>query len=219
MIDRLLRFPKDWLLIPLARRWPHAISPNAVTLAGCAAGLAAAVAAWQRLYPLALCLWLLNRTLDGLDGLLARIQGRQSDLGGYLDMVLDVVVYAAVPVGLALGLASADVYLWLALMLGSFYINAASWMYLSALLEKRARGARERGEKTSVTMPAGLIEGAETIVFYTLFLLLPGELVLLFSLMTLLVLFTAAQRLVWAVFLLGGSHTTPPPNPLPEARR
>jgi phosphatidylglycerophosphate synthase len=199
MIDRLLRLPKDRLLTPLARCWPQGISPTAVTLAGCAAGLGAAVAAGQRLFVLALVLWLLNRTLDGLDGVLARIQGRQSDLGGYLDMLLDVVVYAAIPIGLALAMDSVNVWLWLAVMLATFYINAASWMYLSALLEKRNQGARERGEKTSVTMPPGLIEGAETLVGYTLFLVLPEQVGLLFGLMALLVLFTAAQRLVWAV--------------------
>jgi hypothetical protein len=47
-------------------------------------------------------------------------------------------------------------------------------------------------------MPSGLIEGAETIIFYTLFLLLPGALVPLFWLMAALVLLTAGQRMVWA---------------------
>lgn len=199
MIDRFLRSAKDSILTPLARGPFRAVSPTAVTLAAFAVGLATAALAWQRFYFLSLALWLLNRALDGLDGVLARLLDRQSDLGGYLDMVLDVVVYAVVPIGLALGVASLDVYLALAVMLGSFYINAASWMYLSALLEKRSQGARERGEQTTVTMPGGLIEGTETILFYTLFLLFPGELVALFSLMALLVLVTAAQRLAWAV--------------------
>jgi hypothetical protein len=73
-------------------------------------------------------------------------------------------------------------------------------MYLAAMLEKRNAGAASRGETTSVTMPAGLIEGAETIVFYTLFLLFPNALVLLFSLMATLVLVTASQRVGWALW-------------------
>lgn len=216
MIDALLRRPKDRILTPLARGPLRVISPLAVTLLAFAVGLATAVLAWQQFYLLALGLWLLNRTLDGLDGTLARLQGRQSDLGGYLDMVLDVVVYAAVPMGLALGVASADVYLCLALMLGSYYINISSWMYLAALLEKRRQGALHRGEQTSVTMPGGLIEGAETILGYALFLLLPGQLVLLFSLMALLVLLTAVQRLVWAVRHLKSASSSPtnPDQPL-----
>jgi hypothetical protein len=59
-------------------------------------------------------------------------------------------------------------------LLGSFFVNAASWMYLSAVLERRGAGAAARGERTTVTMPPGLIAGAETVVLYTLFLVFPG---------------------------------------------
>jgi hypothetical protein len=72
-------------------------------------------------------------------------------------------------------------------------------MYLAALFEKRSTGAAAGGELTAVTMPAGLIEGAETVVFFTLFLLFPGAIVPLFSLMAALVLFTAGQRVAWAI--------------------
>ena len=84
-------------------------------------------------------------------------------------------------------------------LIGSFYVNAASWMYLSALLERRGAGARARGELTSVTMPEGLVGGTETIVFYTLFFLWPKHLVVLFLLMTALVVVTVVQRLLWAM--------------------
>jgi hypothetical protein len=47
-------------------------------------------------------------------------------------------------------------------------------------------------------MPAGLIGGTETIIFYSLFLLWPLYLVPLYLLMAGLVLVTVGQRLVWA---------------------
>jgi phosphatidylglycerophosphate synthase len=140
----------------------------------------------------------MGRILDGLDGTLARITGQQSDLGAYLDIVLDHVVYVAVPLGLALAAGTPAASMALALLLASFYINGASWMYLAALLEKRSAGAAARGELTTVTMPSGLVEGAETVVLYSLFLLMPGALVPLFWLMAGLVLLTAGQRVVWA---------------------
>jgi phosphatidylglycerophosphate synthase len=161
-------------------------------------GVVAAVAAWQQAYVVALALWALNRVLDGLDGTVARMHGKQSDLGGYLDIVLDITVYALIPLALAFGINSADVYMSLAFLLGTFYVNGASWMYLAALLEKRRHGAAMQGELTTVTMPGGLIEGTETIIFYTLFLLLPVYLPALFTIMGVLVIFTAGQRLVWA---------------------
>jgi phosphatidylglycerophosphate synthase len=199
MIDKVLRYPKERVLEPIALRLLRSVHPNAITVVACAVGIAAAVAVWQQAYVPALLLWLLNRLLDGLDGAVARLTNKQSDFGGYLDIVLDTVVYAAIPVGLALGVGVTAGYLALAFLLASFYINGASWMYLAALLEKRNSGAAARGEMTTVTMPGGLIEGAETILFYTLFLLLPNMLVPLFIAMGALVLVTAAQRVVWAV--------------------
>ncbi len=198
MIDKLLRLPKELLLAPLVRGPLRAIHPTSVTVMAAVVGVAAAGAAWRSAFVLAIGLWAVNRVLDGLDGTLARITGRQSDLGAYLDIVLDHVVYVAVPLGLALALDTSVGYLALALMLSSFYINAASWMYLAALLEKRNAGAAARGELTTVTMPSGLVEGAETIVIFTLFLLFPGAIVPLFWLMAALVLLTAGQRVVWA---------------------
>ena len=59
-------------------------------------------------------------------------------------------------------------------------------------------GARARGEVTSVTMPPGLIGGAETIVFYAAFLAWPAQMAGLLTLMALLVVMGVGQRLWWA---------------------
>ncbi len=199
MIDKALREPKESLLTPLIRGPIRRIHPTAVTVLAAVVGVAAAGAAWQSAYLLALGLWVVNRVFDGLDGTLARITNQQSDLGAYLDIVLDHVVYVVVPFGLALAAGTSVAYLALAALLASFYINAASWMYLSALLEKRNAGAVARGELTTVTMPSGLVEGTETVVFYTMFLIVPSALVPLFGLMAALVVFTAGQRVTWAI--------------------
>ena len=197
MLDHTLRVYKDDLLRPLVSHLGH-ISPNAITVLALVVGLAAASAAALQWYWVALGLWLLNRVLDGLDGMVARTHARQSDFGGYLDIVLDFVVYAAVPIGLYLGNPSGTNALALILLLSSFYVNAASWMYLSAILEKRAVGAGVRGELTTVTMPNGLVGGAETILFYSVFLVWPGGLPWLFGVMTTMVLVGVGQRLWWA---------------------
>ncbi len=60
-----------------------------------------------------------------------------------------------------------------------------------------------RGELTTVAMPATVIGGAETILFYCLFLLWPGALSWLFTLMALLVLVGVGVRLHWARRHLG----------------
>ena len=198
MFDVLLRVLKDRLLEPLARLLGPRVAPNAVTVLALLVGLAAGAAAWRRAYGIALALWALNRLLDGLDGTLARVHGRQTDFGGYLDILLDFAVYTAVPTGLALGRPTLPVLAAGLALLGSFFVNAASWMYLSAVLERRGAGAAARGERTTVTMPPGLIAGAETVVLYTLFLVFPGRLAELFGVMAALVYATVGQRLVWA---------------------
>ncbi len=196
MLDQYARLPKKYLYEPISRRWK--VSPNVVSAAGFAAGMTSAALAAVGLYPAAFALWGLNRLLDGLDGEIARAQNSQSDFGGYLDIVLDFIVYTAIPIGLVFSQPSPTLWLLLALLLGSFFVNAASLMYLAAILEKRDRGAAFNKEKTSVTMPPGLIEGAETVIFYSLFLLYPGRLETLFGLMAFLVSANIIWRLQWA---------------------
>lgn len=198
MVDKVLRVPKEEVLRPIARSAFAAIHPTTLTLIAFGVGLAAAVALWQGAHVLGLGLWLLNRLLDGLDGTVARTYNKQSDLGGYIDILCDHAIYAALPVALALGVAIPSGYLAVTLLMSSFYINGASWMFLAALLEKHNRGAAIHGDLTTITMPGGLIEGTETILFYCLFILFPAALVPLFLAMAILVLITAAQRLVWA---------------------
>lgn len=197
MLDHRLRVYKDVVLQPLATHMEN-IPPNLITLLAALVGLAAAGAATIPAYGLALGLWLANRVLDGLDGMVARQCQRQSDFGGYLDIVLDFVVYAALPIALYFGAPSNSNGVGVILLLSSFYVNSASWLYLSAILEKRQVGADERGELTTITMPPGLIGGTETILFYVAFLIWPDQLFWLFVAMGALVMVSVAQRLWWA---------------------
>jgi len=198
MFDDVLRRPKEIIMQPLAKAF-KGVSPTTITVAACLVGVASGAAAASQQYGLALGLWGANRLLDGLDGTMARVNSQQSDLGGYLDLVLDMVVYAAIPLGLTLGSDLPGVTLALAVLLASFYINSATWMVLSSLLEKRCQGAKAKGELTTVTIPRGLIEGLETFLFYSLFMIFPQWLTVLFSLMAGLVILTSIQRVAWAV--------------------
>jgi phosphatidylglycerophosphate synthase len=198
MFDDVLRALKDRLLAPVARQLGPGLHPNVVSVVAFLVGAGAAVLAARRVYDAALALWALNRVLDGLDGTLARIHARQSDLGGYLDILLDFAVYALMPLALVVGAPTRENAIAGLYLVGTFFVNAASWMYLAAILERRAQGAAARGELTTVTMPPGLIAGAETVVFYSLFLLFPQHLAPLFTVMGSLVLVNVVQRFVWA---------------------
>lgn len=196
MFDKRMRRVKDTAFLPLAGSL-QTIPPWYFSLMGLLVGVAAAIALWQQAYVLGFLLWFLNRVFDGLDGVVARVNQSQSDLGGYLDIVIDFVVYAAIPVGLALGRGTTAVLFSLIFLLCAYYVNAASWMYLAAILEKRQLAHSHR--LTTISMPAGIIGGTETIIFYTAFIFFPAYLIWLFGLMGLLILVTIGQRLHWAV--------------------
>ncbi|MBE0681565.1 MAG: CDP-alcohol phosphatidyltransferase family protein [Anaerolineales bacterium] len=199
MFDTPLRKVKDQVGAPLARRLSR-VSPITISLIGLIVALLAAWSAYRQIYFAAFALWILNRVLDGLDGLLARIHNKQSDFGGYVDILTDFVAYAALPIGLVVGSPSSERYLALAFMLASFYVNTASWMYLAAILEKRAQHGDDT--QTSIVMPAGLIGGFETIIAFGVFTLFPAYLTILYIIFTVLVFITIFQRLIWAKRIL-----------------
>ncbi|WKZ35185.1 MAG: CDP-alcohol phosphatidyltransferase family protein [Anaerolineales bacterium] len=199
MFDTPLRKVKDRVGAPLARRLSR-VPPIVISLVALVVALLAAWSAYRQLYPAAFALWILNRALDGLDGLIARMHNKQSDFGGYVDILTDFVAYAALPIGLVAGSPSSERYLALAFMLASFYINTASWMYLAAILEKRAMHGDDT--QTTIVMPAGLIGGFETIIAFGVFTLFPAYLTTLYSIFAILVFITIAQRLIWAKRIL-----------------
>lgn len=199
MLDQRLRRTKERVLGPVGAALAPHVPPLALTLGGLLLTLAAAGLAAAEVWLGALVLWLLGRLLDGLDGVVARRRGSAGDLGGMLDLVADTVGYAAVPLGVAAGLDQRSAWVAVAVLLATFYVNAVTWTYLAALLEKRAAGAGATGELTSTTMPAGLVEGTETIVLFALLLAAPGLAVATMWAMAAAVLVTAGQRVVWAV--------------------
>ena len=214
MVDGFGRRVKDALLDPVLRLIPAGVHPNSVSLVSLLPGLAAACFAGLGMWLWALLAFALNRILDGLDGLIARGRDLQSDFGGYMDIMIDFVVYAAIPIGVWIGVEAPLLdasesgvtpllsntlpgAVPLVVLLAIFYVNAASWMYLSAVLEKRKRAVRTESS-TTVVMPSGLVEGTETVLFYVLFLLLPSYYPALFFLMAAATAVGVVQRIVWA---------------------
>jgi len=198
MLDTLTRPLKEKLLLPFARGLGNVLSPNGISLISFILGLASAWFIWKGNLKTALIFWALNRITDGLDGTVARLTSRQSDFGGYLDIMLDFFIYALIPLAFVWSDPTQAKWQSLNVMLSLFYVNSASWMYLSALLEKRKAGAKESGESTSVTMPSGIVEGTETIIIFTLLFLRPQNLVLLFYIMSASLFPGIILRLFWA---------------------
>jgi phosphatidylglycerophosphate synthase len=167
-LRRLIDPPLERLAGPLVAR---GLSANAVTLIGFALGLGAMAAIALQAYLLGLGLLLANRLCDGLDGALARRLGL-SDLGGFLDIVLDFIVYSGVPLAFAVadparnGLAAA-------FLIFSFVGTGTSFLAFAIMAAKRGLATELRGRK-SLYYLGGLTEGTETIAAIVLACLLPG---------------------------------------------
>lgn len=124
MMDRALCELKEIMFAPVAERFGGAVRPTTITLIGFVVGIGSSVSAWQGMLGLGLLLWWVNRLLDGLDGVIARTHYKQSDFGGYLDILTDFVIYATVPIGLVLSMPSVELLTTLAFLLSTFYVNA-----------------------------------------------------------------------------------------------
>jgi phosphatidylglycerophosphate synthase len=167
-LRRLIDPPLERLARPLAAR---GLSANATTLIGFALGLAAMAAIALGSYLPGLALLLLNRLCDGLDGAIARRRGL-SDLGGFLDILLDFIVYAGIPVAFALADPAANA-LPAAFLILSFVGTGTAFLAFAAMAAKRGLSTDLRGKK-SLYYLGGLTEGTETILVFVLACLLPG---------------------------------------------
>jgi phosphatidylglycerophosphate synthase len=167
-LRRLIDPPLERLAGPLAAR---GLSANAVTLIGFALGLCAMAAIALQLYLLGLGLLLVNRLCDGLDGALARRRGL-SDLGGFLDIVLDFIVYSGVPFAFALADPARN-GLPAAFLIFSFVGTGTSFLAFAIMAAKRGLATDLRGRK-SLYYLGGLTEGTETLLAFVLACLLPG---------------------------------------------
>ena len=182
-------------LLALYRRW--GLTPNQVTGLGfgIALGASAAVAAGRPLW--ALALWWCSRLADGTDGIHARATGQESDFGGYLDIVLDMAAYGAMVLGFAVAFPE-----WMtqwALMLFFYILCIASALALGMQEAKRALPPRDdRG----LRLGAGLAEGGETGIAYSVFLLAPGWLPWTTWLWVAVLAFTVVARTLLARRLL-----------------
>ncbi len=199
MLDAPLRRRLDpWLDLLGGQLARLGLGADTLTLLAFAAGLGGIGLIALRHYGWGLALFLLGRLLDGLDGAVARARGI-TDRGGFLDIVLDFLVYA----GMAFAFALADPErnaLASAFLLFAFMGTGSSFLAFAIMAAKRGLETRERGLK-SLYYLGGLTEGTETILFFTLACLFPGAFVPLAVGFALMCWITTAARILmgWRV--------------------
>ena len=154
-------------------RWlvSRGVSADTVTLTGFALGLVgAALIALGR--PAAGLLWLLaSRLADGLDGAVAR-STRPTDRGAFLDITLDFIFYASVPLAFALADPVANA-LAAAVLLAAFVGTGSSFLAYAVLAERRGFKSLAYPAKGLYYL-GGLTEATETLACFALMCLWPA---------------------------------------------
>lgn len=151
----------------LLARW--GVSPNMLSIAGAASGIAAGLLVAKGLTAFGVAVWLASRVLDGMDGLLARETGRASAFGGYLDITLDMIAYSTMLLGFAAVHPEAG-WVWSAILVGYLLVTTTT-LALSSILEKER--ATIAGNNRSLQFTPGFAEAGETTAAYVLFALFP----------------------------------------------
>jgi phosphatidylglycerophosphate synthase len=206
VIDRWLLPGLARLLRPSARALAaRGVPADRITIAGFAIGMAAVPALWAGWPLLALALILANRLADGLDGAVARIAG-PTDRGAFLDIALDFVFYAAIPVGFALADPEANA-LAAAVLIAAFVGTGSSFLAFSVIAAKRGMTAADYPAK-GIYYLGGLTEGTETIVFFAVICLWPDQFA------TLALMFAAACTLTTLTRWVMGWRAFRPGPPL-----
>jgi phosphatidylglycerophosphate synthase len=174
-------------------------SADQVTFTGFGLGLFTALCIVFGFYQFAILPMLASRALDGLDGAVARA-GIATDRGAFLDIGLDFVFYASIP--LAFGLANPDSNaLAAATLLAAFVGTGASFLAYAIIAEKRGLKSAEYPTKSFYYL-GGLAEGTETIACFLAMCLWPQHFAVLAYLYAALCLITTITRLLagWNAF-------------------
>ncbi len=171
MLDSTLRKWIDAPLNSVAKLVPQKISANSITIVGFLIGVLSFISIIKGQFTLALIFLALNRFFDGLDGAVARRHGA-TDLGGYLDITADFLLWALLPLGFALH--NVETALAAAVLLSSFAMSMTVFLAFAVLAEKRGAQTSAQGKKSFFYL-AGLAEGAETIGLFAFVMVFPSQ--------------------------------------------
>ncbi len=164
MIDRyalaILKPLIDSAAGQLARR---GVTADWATLTGFGFGMLAALLIGLGLPGVAIVPLLINRALDGIDGALARRSGA-TGRGAFLDIALDFLFYAAIPLGFAVA-APPENALAGAVLLAAFLGTGTSFLAFAVIAEKRGLKSTVYPAKSFYYL-GGLTEGTETIACF-----------------------------------------------------
>ena len=195
MLDRyattLIRPPLQAAARVLARA---GVGANTITLAGFGIGMVAAILIASHAYLAGVVALFTSRLCDGLDGAVAR-QTTPTDAGGFLDIALDFLFYASIPLAFAVA-NPIDNALPAAVLLAAFIGTGTSFLAFAVLAAKQGLASLDYPDKSFYFL-GGLTEATETLAFFAAMCLWPDQFAVLAYTFAALCAFTTATRIVW----------------------
>jgi len=139
------------------------LSANKMTLISFLIGLVAALLIATHAYLAGATAILLSRLGDALDGAMAR-QTQPTDAGGFLDIALDFLFYAAIPLAFAVAQPQANA-LAAAVLLAAFIGTGSSFLAFAVMATKRGLTSLDYPNKSFYFL-GGLTEATETLLCF-----------------------------------------------------
>ena len=170
------------------------IGADAITVTGFVIGMAAAVAIAFESYLLGLALLLLSRLMDGLDGAVARAT-KPTDRGGFLDITLDFLFYASIPLAFAIAHPAQNA-LPAAVLLAAFIGTGSSFLAFAVIAEKHQVPSTAFPDKSFYFL-GGLTEATETLIAFAAMCLWPQWFPQIAYGFAVLCAITVAMRIGW----------------------
>jgi phosphatidylglycerophosphate synthase len=199
MLDRYITpliKPVVLLLAQGAKR--QGMRADHATVLGFIVGICAMVAIAKQDYFVAIGFILISRLFDAIDGALARLDGA-TDAGGFLDITLDFLFYALIPLAFAIANPTVNA-LPAAVLLTAFVGTGSSFLAFAALAEKRGISSVQYPDKSFYFL-GGLAEATETLTCFILMCLFPQWFPMLAYIFSAICAVTIATRII------GGYHT------------
>ena len=184
MIEQKIRpFFQKYFVDIVANKLTNKVSPNNLTLLSLFFGFLSAVTIFIDI-SVSVVLLLLSGYLDILDGSVARITGKSSDFGTVLDILSDRFVESFIIIAIFIRqpeLAIAGLF-----MMMSIIVCISSFLLVGIFSEKQSQ--------KSFYYSAGVMERAETFIFFIIMIIFPSSVLFLSIFFTMLVLWTTFYR-------------------------
>ena len=195
MLDRTLTA----LIKPGITRLAHGLQSlglraNQVTVMGFLIGLFAAFLIAGQAYLAGILAILISRLFDALDGALARLT-HATDAGGFLDITLDFLFYASIPLAFAVADPARNA-LPAAVLLAAFIGTGSSFLAFAVIAAQRGLINLAVPNKSFYFL-GGLTEATETLAFFAAMCVWPQHFATLAYVVAALCAVTIVTRIGW----------------------